>query len=138
MIGLIYSNTNKGVSLPVKKVFRTEAEWLSIISTCRSSGLSDHEWCLNNDIAPSSFYHAIERARSKKLPVAAHTSSVFPVRQEAVEIDLSPLEEVPKKPICDSDAVAIRASVRGLTLDITNNASSSVINDIIGALLKLC
>ena len=58
----------------MKKVFRTEAEWLSIINTCRSSGLSDHEWCMNNDIAPSSFYHAIDRDRNSQMSIVTHDS----------------------------------------------------------------
>lgn len=59
MIGLIYSNKSKENSI-MTKVFRSNDECLSLITACRSSGLSDRDWCRNNGIAPSSFYTASE------------------------------------------------------------------------------
>lgn len=33
------------------------------IMECRKSGLSDHQWCLNNDINPGTFYNWVKRLR---------------------------------------------------------------------------
>lgn len=32
-------------------------EQYHLIMECRKSGLSDHQWCLNNDINPGTFYN---------------------------------------------------------------------------------
>ena len=32
-----------------------------LVMQCRRSGLSDRQWCLNNDIVPSTFYYWVRR-----------------------------------------------------------------------------
>lgn len=32
-----------------------------LVMQCRKSGLSDRQWCLDNDIVPSSFYYWVRR-----------------------------------------------------------------------------
>lgn len=34
-----------------------------LVMQCRKSGLSDKQWCINNDIAPSTFYWWIKKLR---------------------------------------------------------------------------
>lgn len=36
---------------------RTEQEQYDIIKECRKSGFSDHQWCLEHDINPGTFYN---------------------------------------------------------------------------------
>ena len=36
---------------------RTEQEQYEIIMECKQSGLSDHQWCLEHDINPGTFYN---------------------------------------------------------------------------------
>ena len=35
---------------------RTEPEQYEIMMECRQSGLSDHQWCLEHDINPGTFF----------------------------------------------------------------------------------
>ena len=42
--------------VPVEEQYRLTME-------CRKSGLSDHQWCLNNDINPGTFYNWVKRLR---------------------------------------------------------------------------
>lgn len=37
------------------------AEQYRLIMECRKSGLPDHQWCLNNDINPGTFYNWVKR-----------------------------------------------------------------------------
>lgn len=34
-----------------------------LVMQCRKSGLFDKQWCINNDIAPSTFYWWIKKLR---------------------------------------------------------------------------
>ena len=34
-----------------------------LVMQCRKSGLSDRQWCLDNDIVPSTFYYWVSRLR---------------------------------------------------------------------------
>lgn len=124
------------------KVFRSNDEWLSLITACRSSGLSDRDWCRNNGIAPSSFYNAISRLRSEACAVTAVPHEKLPAVQEAVEINLADFEA---RTITSRDSggskessTAVRVNVGGVSLEITNDAERSVIHETLRTLLGLC
>ncbi len=36
-----------------------------LVMQCRRSGLSDRQWCLDNDIVPSTFYYWVRRLRQR-------------------------------------------------------------------------
>lgn len=66
-------------------------EQLRLIMECRASGLTDHEWCLQNDIKPGTFYNWVKRLRQRgcaDIPDAVN-NHVFH-RQEIVKIELTP------------------------------------------------
>ena len=42
---------------------RTTREWLALITQCRSSDLTDKEWCEQYGVNMSTFYNAINRLR---------------------------------------------------------------------------
>ena len=44
---------------------RSDSEWMELIRQCRQSGLSDADWCRNQDIPVSSFYNSVSRLRKK-------------------------------------------------------------------------
>ena len=63
-------------------------EQFRLIMECRASGLTDHEWCLQNDIKPGTFYNWVKRLRQKgctEIPDALNGHS--PRRQEIVKIE---------------------------------------------------
>ena len=79
-----------------KRVLHTDQEWLDLINECRTSGLSDKDWCEANNIASSTFYNAVTRLRKKacEIPASAGTKSPHILdltsRQEVVQIDICP------------------------------------------------
>ena len=42
---------------------RSQEEWLELIQECRSSGMTDRDWCDQHGIVISSFYNAVKRLR---------------------------------------------------------------------------
>ena len=40
-------------------------EQFRLIMECRASGLTDHEWCLQNDIKPGTFYNWVKCLRQR-------------------------------------------------------------------------
>lgn len=43
---------------------RSLDEWMSLVTECRQSGLTDAAWCNENGISPSCFYNAVTRLRN--------------------------------------------------------------------------
>jgi len=65
-------------------------EQFRLIMECRASGLTDHEWCLQNDIKPGTFYNWVKRLRQKgctEIPDALKGHMTH--RQEIVKIELT-------------------------------------------------
>lgn len=65
-------------------------EQFRLIMECRASGLTDHEWCLQNDIKLGTFYNWVKRLRQKgctEIPDAI--KGHVPYRQEIVKIEIT-------------------------------------------------
>ncbi len=66
-------------------------EQFRLIMECRASGLTDHEWCLQNDIKPGTFYNWVKRLRQKGCTGIPDTMrKPVPHKQEIVKIQLAP------------------------------------------------
>lgn len=78
----------------------TQEERFELVMECRSSGLSDYQWCQENGINPGTFYNWIARFRKKgyaNIPEpTGRTSSHKAVKQEVVKLDILP--DIPVEP----------------------------------------
>lgn len=80
-------------------------EQYRLIMECRSSGLTDYQWCMEHDIKPGTFYNWVKRLRRsgyQDLP-AASRSQTGGSRQEIVKIELA------KPGVPDSSAPVFKA-----------------------------
>ena len=71
--------------VPVEEQYR-------LIMECRQSGLSDHQWCLNNDINPGTFYNWVKRLRQNSccdIPERNQLADRKVVQQEVVKIEMN-------------------------------------------------
>ena len=71
---------------------RTEQEQYEIIMECRRSGLSDHQWCLEHDINPGTFYNWVRRFRKQacEFPAPAGKDRFQAIHQEVVKMEIIP------------------------------------------------
>lgn len=71
-------------------------EQYQIIMECCSSGLSDHQWCLEHGIKSGTFYNWVKRLRQKgcsDLPVTSRQSNIKQsLKQDVVKLDFSETE----------------------------------------------
>ena len=67
-------------------------EQYRLIMECRQSGLSDHQWCLNNDINPGTFYNWVKCLRQnscRDIPERNQLADRKVVQQEVVKIEMN-------------------------------------------------
>ena len=78
----------------MKSPRRSAEEQYNLIMECRSSGLSDQQWCLQHDIKPGTFYNWVKRLRSKKcydIPAATGRADLTAaVKQDVVRVEVLP------------------------------------------------
>lgn len=71
----------------------TPKEQYQRVMECRQSGLSDYQWCQQNNVKPSTFYTWIKRLREKgvsDIPEPARRNTYTPMpEQEVVRIDFT-------------------------------------------------
>ena len=101
-------------------------EQFRLIMECRASGLTDHEWCLQNDITPGTFYNWVKRLRQKGcagIPNAMRNP--VPHKQEIVKIQLT----APAKSQNDQSLHngVMELSIAGTVLQIPNGTDPSLL-----------
>lgn len=114
-----------------------DEHWLRLITQCRSSGLTDRQWCMENGIAISTFYYHIRTLRKKacEVPEAVDPTSH---KQEVVQI---PLWEMGQNTLSDTSALhtpSICLEMQGIRIEIHEQAGADVIRNTLLALRQLC
>lgn len=122
----------------------TDQVWLDLIQKCRTSGLTDKEWCEQQHIQRSNFYYQIRRLRKKACEIPDNPISSCQEHHEVVAIDFSVPESLPEKNISREranemmDIPAIRLGFPGFSMEIRNGAAGETIRNAIAALQQIC
>ena len=110
-------------------------EWLEIITTCRNSGLTDRQWCMENGIAPSTFYYHQNRIRRETCTIPESSGkNTIPVIQDIVQLKVKneQYREIPET------LPSITVNVQGIKIEITNQADPLIITATLQALVNIC
>ena len=121
----------------------SDRHWYDIIQQCRTSGKSDRRWLLENNICSPTFYYHVKQLRKKACEIPENSYNRVSHPQEIVPLVL---EEMPlsksRSVILESDAlsneIALRLTVQGVTLEVTNQATQELIQNVIAALQYSC
>ena len=124
-----------------RKPRRTDEEWLNLIQECRSSGLSDKYWCEQHHIHPSNFYYHINRLRNKACDIPESLCTTLSSKQEVVPLSFGKptvFSQTAQPSSLESSETAIKITLYGFQIEITNAAASETIFNTLSALQRLC
>ena len=134
-----------------KAKFKTDQEWLDVIQTCRTSGMTDKDWCRSNGISQTSLYRHINRLRKKDYAIPEHGRVQLDKGHEVVPVEFDKITELdPKYVRLSSEVRSDDISVSGIAssgvhvtagkfrIDIDNDANISVLQDTLKILQRLC
>lgn len=128
-------------------------EWMSLITECRQSGLSDAAWCEQNEISVSCFYNAVSRLRKKacNIPESARNTHVLDLtcsKQEVVKIDIdSDIAQTKNCSRISSETSAmyldnshtIEIATNGFAVRLSNSVNPALLSQILNTLrVPLC
>jgi len=112
----------------------TEEEQFLIIQECRSSGMSDHQWCIEHGIKPGTFYNWVKRLKRKPcydVP-AAYGRGMKTKPQDVVPLFVRDDAEVNTKCYPSvSDTYAIEISQGQSIIRISNSVDSELLKCIL-------
>lgn len=106
---------------------------------CRKSGLSDHQWCLNNDINPGTFYYWVKRLRKNgcgDIPEKNQLSTYEQSHQEVVKIEMNSIS-VPTDMNKNTDTAAMELMIGNMNLRISNETAPLLLAKTIQILAEL-
>ena len=107
-------------------------EQIRLINECRQSGMTDADWCRENDIAVSTFYNWVSRCRkaaADQIPAPNYGHSPSPrSKQDVVSIDIVS-DQLPEQHIASQmhqtnldNSHTIEVSMNDVTIRISNDA----------------
>ena len=120
-------------------------EQFRLIMECRASGLTDHEWCLQNDIKPGTFYNWVKRLRQKGCTgIPDAKKGHVPHRQEIVKIEITPpgineslISTVPDQNNLPIQNGIMELSIAGAVLQIPNGTDPVLLRQTLHILKEL-
>lgn len=121
---------------------RTADEQYKLIMECRSSGLTDYQWCIEHDINPGTFYNWVKRLRKKAcydIPPATGRGHFAPMpKQDVVKLDILPDAPEPMAgiplPADASSFPPITVSIGSATIHVHNDADPVLLARLIKAM----
>ena len=129
-----------------QKLTKSEHYWYDLIQQCRTSGKSDRQWLLENNIKPPTFYYHVKQLRKKACEIPESNYVGITETQDVVPLvinDAMPVAEVNNttlisETVTDSSGIALRLTIQNVTVEITNQATQSIIQNTLSALRCLC
>ena len=118
--------------------------WYDLIHQCRTSGKSDRQWLLENNICSPTFYYHVKQLRKKACDIPENSCNVAVGQtQEIVPLVIEDMPLSKSQPIITgsdspSNEIALRLTVQGVTMEITNQATRELIQNVISALQYSC
>lgn len=120
-------------------------EQYRLVMECRSSGMTDYQWCMEHHIKPGTFYNWVKRLRARDNPVpGADKTARVPAKQEVVKVDLpKPINTVkctqpaadfstnPAEPQYIPAAPAMEVAVAGAVLRIPNGTDPVLLEQVV-------
>ena len=124
-------------------------EQIRLINECRKSGITDADWCRENDIAISTFYNWVSRCRkaaADQIPATNYGHHAEPLpKQDVVHIDIVP-GRLPEQHTASQmqqmyldNSHTIEVSMKDVTIRISNDADPALLTRILRLLREaLC
>ncbi len=127
------------MNLP-QNLSESDRHWFDLIQQCRTSGKSDYQWLQENNISSPTFYYHVKQLRKKACEIPPNTRSTKNDIQEVVPLIIEEANAVSKSvPVKSAaDSIAVRLSIQGISLEITNIATQEIIQNTLSALRFLC
>ena len=120
----------------------TKEQRLQLISECRSSGMSDHQWCTLHGINPGTFYNWVKRFRKEgvyEMPSRTKAESYTPCeRQYVVEVTPYTFKNTLGEALCErnveSDLAVLSLCMGDISLKVSNDVNPELLAFAIRAL----
>lgn len=111
----------------VKNEFRLK-QWVKIIESCQTSGMTIAAWCDQNNINKKSYYYYLKKLRT--IACESKGSPAYNSNQPIVPLSFTQTKE--------SSIATITIHLPSVSIDIQEGASRATIEAVLAALKNIC
>jgi hypothetical protein len=129
-----------------QKPYHSKDEWFALIQECRSSGLTDAQWCLSHGISRHSFNSAIKRLKRCSYSIPSRkplgTYGLTPSKQDVVRVDIVPDVRPPRETIPEAaprtdNSHMIEISFGDIHISLSNGVDPALVSKTL-SILRSC
>ena len=120
------------------QIKRSDEEWDEIIRQCKSSGLSDHQWCEDHGIAISTYYRRLRLFRDIRPEQTLPAKTKQNIQELHSVVPLTLMDELPAKEQTSYHETAASIRVGDVTIDLYNGAGQEMIASLLETAVRLC
>ena len=120
---------------------KTEEEWEELIREFKNSGLAPSTWCKKKGICRSTFLARLNNVKTTGIVAGAGNQRVPCIKENREIVELKLGDPSPASDSVTNDVrfeTAIRLSIKGVSVDISNAAKAETIFNTIRVLEGLC
>lgn len=114
---------------------RSSQDWLELINSCRTSGMTITAWCQANTIPKGSYESAVKRLARQGI-LAPSKKNVPPSGQHVICV--SDMERSKKYPAPQDGRTVLVLEAYGARLEILDGAAPETLRSTLAALRELC
>lgn len=114
---------------------RSSQDWLELINSCRTSGMTITAWCQANTIPKGSYESAVKRLVRQGLLASSGKNDPSPGQRV---ICVSDMERSKKYPAPLDGRTAVILEAYGARLEILDGAAPETLRNTLAALRELC
>ena len=129
-----------------KALFKSDDELFEAIQRCRTSGMTDKDWCVANGISQTALYRYIRKLKKKSYEIPNHPKfkkqevvpvQIIPDEQESLTSTVPNQDMIPRHDVSAHQS-GIHISCGSFRVDIDNNADPNTLQDTLMILRSLC
>ena len=114
---------------------RSSQDWLELINSCRTSGMTISAWCQANTIPKGSYESAVKRLVRQGILAPSVKNNPSPLPHV---ICISDMEPNKKYPAPQDGRTAVILEAHGASLEILDGAAPETLRNTLAALRELC
>lgn len=121
------------------QVKRSDTEWEDIIRQCKSSGMSDHQWCMEHGISTSTYYRRLRLFRNVQCIEETLPQTKQVLAEQHAVVPLTLLED--SNETVESGSKGIPAATirfQGISVDLYPKIGADMMNSILQMAVQLC
>ena len=125
--------------MSAKHIMRSKEEWKELIIQCKSSGLSDYQWCRQNNVSLTSYYRNLKKLRNEiNFSDVTPNNTSMPEIHEVVPLEIQ--EETLQRELNNSDVLlpAARISIGTIEIELFNHTEPSVLKQLLHLAVQIC